>query len=113
MLELGGELVRIAGLGESRGVDGAGADAGDHVEPQPALDDEMLARADLPAPLRPTARQDHALVDDVGCELGRRLLENVLDRRHDLLEHRLHGLGELVATEGALFLSNALNTALR
>src|SRR5205807_5601889 len=40
------------------GVDGAGADAGDHVEPQSTLDDEMLASADLPASLRSAARQD-------------------------------------------------------
>src|ERR1041385_8997375 len=57
MLELGGELVGIAGLGEGRGVDGAGADSGDDVEPESALDDKMVAGPDLPAPLRAAPRK--------------------------------------------------------
>src|SRR5207302_210090 len=79
--------VRIAGLGESRGVDGAGADAGDHVEPQPALDDEVLAGADLPAPLRPTARQYQcpAHRGTRWCLVGRELGHALLVERRDAL----------------------------
>src|SRR5437764_3363066 len=57
VLDFRGQLVLITGLRQRRGVDGTGADAGDHVEPQSTLDDEMLACADLPASLRPAARQ--------------------------------------------------------
>src|SRR5215213_7617365 len=44
----------------------------------------------------PTARHHHALVDDVGAELGRRLLEHEADGGDELLERgldRLHDLG--------------------
>src|SRR5919201_1003186 len=48
---------------------------------------------------RAAAREDHPLVDDVGGELRRRLLENSLHRADDLLEDRIHRLGDLVAAD--------------
>src|SRR5712691_1928313 len=48
---------------------------------------------------RAAAGQDHALVDDVGRELWRGLLENGLHRAHDLLKNRIHRLGDLVRTD--------------
>src|SRR5664279_3069153 len=43
------------------------------------------------------AGHDHALVDDVAAELGRGLLEDVANGRHELLERRLDGLHHLGA----------------
>src|SRR4029077_2491500 len=45
---------------------------------------------------RATAREHHALVDDVRCELRRSLLENGLHRTHDLLKNGIHRFGDLV-----------------
>src|SRR6186997_612842 len=42
---------------------------------------------------RAAAGHHHPLVDDVGAELGRRLLEHVADRGDDRLEWLLDGLG--------------------
>src|SRR5450759_2913731 len=44
---------------------------------------------------RAAARHDHALVDDVRAELVRRLLEDLADRRDQLLERQLDGLHDL------------------
>ena len=44
------------------------------------------------------AGQHHAALGDVGAELGRRLLERVLDRRDDLVERVGQRLEDLVAT---------------
>src|SRR5688572_20246042 len=40
---------------------------------------------------RAAARQHDAAVRDVGAELGRGLLERLLDRLHDTLQRHLHG----------------------
>src|SRR6266550_1384600 len=45
------------------------------------------------------AGEDHALVDDVRRELWRRFLENGFHRAHDLLQDRIHRLGDLVRTD--------------
>ena len=44
---------------------------------------------------RAAAGHDHPLVDDVARQLGRRLLEHVAHRGHDLLERLLDRLGDL------------------
>src|SRR5206468_1825450 len=46
---------------------------------------------------RATAREVDALVHDVSDELGRRLLDRLLDRVDDLLDRRLDGLADLRA----------------
>src|SRR2546423_2918473 len=48
---------------------------------------------------RATTGKDHAFVDDVGRELRRGLLENGLHRAHDLLQDRVHRLGDLVRSD--------------
>src|ERR1043165_8412058 len=72
MLELGRQLVLVAGLGQRGGVDRAGTDAGDDVEPVAPLRDEMLAGPDLPAPLRSAPREYERPAH--GCGRGRALL---------------------------------------
>src|SRR5688572_22785050 len=53
-LLVGDELVVVVGLGERGAVDRSRADAGDHVEEVAALEDEVLARPDLPGSLGST-----------------------------------------------------------
>src|SRR5688572_13847393 len=48
---------------------------------------------------RAATGQDHPLVDDIGCELRRRLLEDGFDRGDDLLQHGVHRLRDLVASD--------------
>ena len=48
---------------------------------------------------RATAGQDDPLVHDVGDQLGRGLLDGVLDRVDDLLDRRLDRLADLVGTD--------------
>src|ERR1043166_6293573 len=72
MLALRRQLVLVAGLGQRGGVDRAGTDAGDDVEPVAPLRDEMLAGPDLPAPLRSAPREYERPAH--GCGRGRALL---------------------------------------
>src|SRR5712692_437874 len=46
------------------------------------------------------ARQDHALVDHIRRQLWRSLLQHALHCGDDLLENRVHRLGDLVAADG-------------
>jgi hypothetical protein len=59
-------------------------------------------RRSRPARQRAAAGQDDALVHDVGDQLGRGLLDRVLDRVDDLLDGRLDRLADLVGATSTL-----------
>ena len=56
-------------------------------------------RRSRPGEQRAAAGEHDALVHDVGDELGRRLLDRVLDRLDDLRDRRLDRLADLVRAD--------------